>query len=159
MLETAAPKIHDSTQEVDDDALVQAIRSDPAQFAVLYRRYALPVYRYLYGRVGNAKDAEDLTSQVFLEVLESLPRYRSQGSFAAWLFTLARRRAIDLHRRQRPQFRWIGLKASLMSCPPSLGAIPCLRSSKRRTSSAWGCCSPKWTKKSKSWSACDMEQG
>jgi len=88
-------------QPADDDLARTAV-SDPAQFALLYRRYVSRVYRYYYGRVGNAGDAEDLTAQLFLEALTALPRYRPQGSFAAWLFTLVRRRAIDFHRKQRP---------------------------------------------------------
>lgn len=92
-----------SVQAEEDAALVEAARRDPAAFAALYRRYVTPVYRYLYSRVGNRADAEDLTAQVFTEALVGLHRYREQGSFAAWLFTIARRKAADYHRRQRPQ--------------------------------------------------------
>jgi RNA polymerase sigma-70 factor (ECF subfamily) len=86
----------------DEAALVEAARREPAAFSLLYRRYATPVYRYLYKRLGNAKDTEDLTSQVFTEALEGLAHYRERGSFAAWLFTIARRKAIHAYRRQRP---------------------------------------------------------
>ncbi len=110
MLETAIPNQRERLEGVigddtingeGDDALVQAARRDSTCFATLYRRYAGRVYRYLYGKVGNQAEAEDLTSQVFLEALKALPRYRPQGAFAAWLFTLARRRAIDLRRRDK----------------------------------------------------------
>ncbi len=94
---------HPSIAPDDEEKLVEAARRDTEAFASLYRRYATPVYRYLYQRVGNAAEAEDLTSQVFTEALEGLPRYRYPGSFAAWLFTIARRKAIDHYRRQRPQ--------------------------------------------------------
>lgn len=90
-----------ATNAVDDAALVQAARRDTAAFAALYRRYVTPVYRYLCSRAGNEADAQDLTAQVFLEALESLHRYHDRGNFAAWLFTIARRRAID-HYRHRP---------------------------------------------------------
>ncbi len=70
----------------------------PAAFAELYRQYLNLVYRYLYLKVGNTAEAEDLTSQVFLAALEGLPRYRHQGHFAAWLFSLARRKAADYYR-------------------------------------------------------------
>ena len=88
---------------IDDEAsLVKATRSDPAAFSALYRRYVTPVYRYLYKWLGNPNDAEDLTSQVFTEVLEGLADYKEQGSFAAWLFTIARRKAIGAYRRRNP---------------------------------------------------------
>jgi RNA polymerase sigma-70 factor, ECF subfamily len=85
-----------------DDELTRSALCDPAQYALLYRRYVGRVYRYFYGRVGNTRDAEDLTAQLFLGLLQALPHYHPQGAFAAWLFTLARRRAADFHRAQRP---------------------------------------------------------
>ena len=91
----------DPTME-DEASLVKAARSDPAAFSTLYRRFVTPVYRYLYKWLGNSNDAEDLTSQVFTEVLEGLADYREQGSFAAWLFTIARRKAIAAYRRRNP---------------------------------------------------------
>lgn len=86
----------------DEAALVQSARRDPEAFSKLYHHYVAPVYRYLYKWLGNAKDAEDLTSQVFIDVLEGLVHYRERGNFAAWLFTIARRKAIAVYRQQRP---------------------------------------------------------
>ena len=79
-------------------ALVEEARRDPAAFARLYRHYVGPLYRYLYSRVGERTDAEDLTTQVFTVALAGLPRYRERGSFAAWLFSIARRKVADFYR-------------------------------------------------------------
>jgi RNA polymerase sigma-70 factor (ECF subfamily) len=87
---------------LDDAALVKRARSDTDAFAVLYRRYLTPLYRYLYRRLGNDRDAEDLTAQVFTEALEGLAAYRERGRFASWLFTIARRRLVDLYRQRVP---------------------------------------------------------
>ena len=57
----------------DDTSLVKAARHDLQAFAGMYRRYVPRVYRYLYSQVGNAVEAEDLTSQVFTAALEALP--------------------------------------------------------------------------------------
>ena len=83
----------------DDESLVQAAQTNPADFKAIYQKWLKPVYRYFYFRVGNARDAEDLTSQVFLKVYEDLPHYRSRGCFSAWLFTIARARAADFYRK------------------------------------------------------------
>ena len=72
----------------DDDALVAAAREDPAEFAVLYRRYVDAVYRYCHRRLGNREAAEDATSLVFTKAIDALPRYRA-GGFRAWLFAIA----------------------------------------------------------------------
>lgn len=88
--------------DLDDATLVERARSNTEAFGVLYRRYLTPLYRYLYRRLGNVHDAEDLTAQVFSEALEGLAdgRYREDGCFVAWLFTIARRRMVDFYRRR-----------------------------------------------------------
>jgi RNA polymerase sigma-70 factor (ECF subfamily) len=88
---------------LDDAILVEHARRSPEAFAALYRRYLTLLYRYLYRRLSSVHDAEDLTTQVFIDVLEGLAgnRYREGGCFAAWLFTIARRRTVDFY-RQRP---------------------------------------------------------
>lgn len=86
--------------QVDDEALlVVTAKRDPAAFNHIYRKYLNQVYYYFLSRVYNPTEAEDLTAQVFLEALEGLSGYREEGNFAAWLFTIARRRAVDFHRR------------------------------------------------------------
>ena len=84
-----------------DGALAERSRfGDTDAFAELYCRYLNPVYRFLFRRTGgNVALAEDLTSQVFLDALDNLPHYRERGSFAAWLFTIARRRLADHYRK------------------------------------------------------------
>lgn len=91
-------------RSVDEDArLVTAARDDPAAFKPVYEKWLPRVYRYFYFRVGNEKDAEDLTSQVFLQVCEALPRYRNSARFSTWLFTIAHSRMVDFYRRKRPE--------------------------------------------------------
>lgn len=75
--------------DLDDEAeLVARARDDRQAFAALYRRYADPIYRYCYRRLGAKELAEDATSQVFLQALAALPRYRD-GLFRSWLFAIA----------------------------------------------------------------------
>ncbi len=85
----------------DEDKLVDNARHDTEAFASLYKRYLAPIYRYLLTRLNTDHDAEDLTAQVFTEALEGIvaDRYRSGGNFAAWLFTIARRRLVDFYRK------------------------------------------------------------
>ncbi|MFO8007092.1 MAG: RNA polymerase sigma factor [Candidatus Brocadiia bacterium] len=86
--------------EVEDDALVRAARDDRDAFDALYRRYVDQVYRYCYSRLSSRADAEDLTAQTFLAVLQELPDYDGRGSFVAWVFGIARHKCADHYRRQ-----------------------------------------------------------
>jgi RNA polymerase sigma-70 factor (ECF subfamily) len=83
-------------------ALAQQAREDPTLFTPLYKRYRDPIYWYLRARVSRDEDAADLTQQVFLQALERLHQYQERkGSFAAWLFAIARHAATNSHRRPR----------------------------------------------------------
>jgi RNA polymerase sigma-70 factor (ECF subfamily) len=65
---------------------------------ILYKDLHPRVLRYLATR--EPAEAEDLASEVWLDVAEGIGRFRGdEGGFRAWVFTIARRRLLDLHRR------------------------------------------------------------
>src|SRR5439155_2666418 len=62
------------------------------------------IYSYLHMSVGNKHDAEDLTTQTFLKMLESIGKFRFRAApFSAWLFRIAHNLAMDHFRAAR---RW-----------------------------------------------------
>jgi RNA polymerase sigma-70 factor (ECF subfamily) len=80
----------------------QARSGDPQAFARLYDAYVERVARYVYFRVSDSKDMEDLVSQVFLKAWENLERYKTGSSpFLAWLYTIARNLVIDHYRTKK----------------------------------------------------------
>jgi len=87
-------------RESDELRIIKAARQDPKAFGELYKLYVEQVFRYLYSRVGNVHEAEDATAQTFLVAFESFDKFRQDGHFAPWLFTIARNKAMD-HFRQR----------------------------------------------------------
>lgn len=102
MAEMALAEVGGSAPVETDALLVQEAQRRPAAFATLYARYVGPVHRYIYSRVGNRADAEDLTAEVFVEALRTLPGYRERGLFPAWLFTIVRHKVTGHHRRRQP---------------------------------------------------------
>jgi RNA polymerase sigma-70 factor, ECF subfamily len=79
------------------DVLRAAAGGDETAFARLWRENQPPLLRYLRVVTGDA--AEDVASEVWLEVSRALPRFRGdEKDFRGWLFTTARRRVIDLRR-------------------------------------------------------------
>lgn len=80
----------------EDDALAGRVqRGDQEALGALYQRYVVEIYRYSYRQVGNREDAEDLTSQVFLQVVRSIGGYRPQGQFRAWVYGIAKKVIVD----------------------------------------------------------------
>ncbi len=100
--ETRLAASQNPSEQNEADLIAQA-RHDPQAFGVLYRLYVQQVFRYLYSRIGSRAEAEDATAQTFLAVMDGLERYRHNGYFAAWLFSIARRKAADYFRGRRGQ--------------------------------------------------------
>ena len=87
----------------DPNDLIQTAKKGKAGFANLYQAYALRVYRYIYARVGNHQDTEDLTSQVFIAVMNGIESFGGNHNLSAWIFTIARNKVADRYRKQKPE--------------------------------------------------------
>lgn len=72
------------------------------EFSSIYKDYVKPIYRYIISRVGTHAEAEDLTSQVFMDALKAWSRFDKGGNIPAWLFTIARNKIVDRYRQQKP---------------------------------------------------------
>lgn len=95
---------------VSDLTLLERIRGgDAAALDVLYGRYSAPVNSLVWKVLQNAEEAEDVTLDVFWQIWRQADRYdSSRGAPPAWIFTVARSRAIDrLRARRRREDRTI----------------------------------------------------
>src|SRR5436309_9132256 len=82
----------------------RAQQADRSALEELYLIHFDRIYSYLHMSVGNRHDAEDLTTQTFLKMLESITLFRWQSApFSAWLFRIAHNLAMDHFRANR---RW-----------------------------------------------------
>ena len=88
-------------QDESDDALAARALHDPEAFTLLYRAYALDVYRYCYRRLQDREAAEDATSQTFVNAYSGLRRLGDKP-FRPWLFAIAHNVVVDIHRDRRP---------------------------------------------------------
>jgi RNA polymerase sigma-70 factor, ECF subfamily len=80
----------------------RATKRDEAAFAELYNHYVEKIYRYIYYKVGDASEAEDLCGQVFLKAWEAIERYTWTGyPFSSWLYRLAHNLVVDHYRTHR----------------------------------------------------------
>ena len=99
----ADPVSPDRAEDEDRNLALRAGKGDAAAFGALYDRYVDAVYRYVFYRVRNDADAEDLVSDVFMRALRAIPRYEPRVAFLAWLYRIARNAVIDRARRSRTQ--------------------------------------------------------
>lgn len=91
---------------MDERALVDRARGGDGQaFGQLYERYVDRVYSFVLFRVRDAGVAEDLTQDVFVQVLRGLDGYDWRGTLAPWLLRIARNTVVDHWRRtgRRPE--------------------------------------------------------
>jgi RNA polymerase sigma-70 factor (ECF subfamily) len=97
------PAARESTDQVRK-LVGRAQQGERAALEELYLIHFDRIYSYLHMSVGNRHDAEDLTTQTFLKMLESIGRFRWQAApFSAWLFRIAHNLAMDHFRARR---RW-----------------------------------------------------
>jgi RNA polymerase sigma-70 factor (ECF subfamily) len=86
--------------EGEVNLIQKAASGDMDSFAVLYMRHLDSIYRYLYFRVGDEQEAQDLAEQVFLQAWEALPGYRERGSrMIHWLYRIAHNLVVDFQRK------------------------------------------------------------
>ena len=87
-----------------DQTINAARRGDEAAIASLYELHVDSIYRYIFYRVPTSADAEDLTAEVFLKMVEGLANYEFRGvPFEAWLYRIAAARIADFYRQTKRQ--------------------------------------------------------
>ncbi|MCU0464106.1 MAG: sigma-70 family RNA polymerase sigma factor [Anaerolineae bacterium] len=83
-----------------DSIIDQARHGQREAVSTLYEMFVERIFRYIAYRVDSDADAEDLTAEVFVKMVEGLPQYTSTGvPFEAWLYRIASARVIDYRRR------------------------------------------------------------
>src|SRR5512141_1469838 len=103
MSEATAQKKESETKRVRE-LVDRAQQGDRDALEELYLIHFDRIYSYLHVSVGNRHDAEDLTTQTFLKMLEAIGRFRWRSApFSAWLFRMADNLAMDHFRATK---RW-----------------------------------------------------
>jgi RNA polymerase sigma-70 factor, ECF subfamily len=94
----------DHRHATDTELVKKTKQGMNSAYGELYDRYFKQLYRYIYFRVQNQEEAEDLTETVFLKTLESIHRRRgSIDNFQGWLFRTAHNLVIDHYRTEKNQ--------------------------------------------------------
>ncbi len=86
------------------EMILRAKNGDRSAFDTLYNTYAIPVYRYVFLRLRNVNDAEDITQETFMKAYQAIERYSDEtGNMLPYLFTIARNLLINHTKKKRPE--------------------------------------------------------
>ena len=86
----------------EEELIQRAKGGDSEAFGDQYMLHLDRIYRYIFYRVGDAMEAEDLTEQVFLRASEAIGRYRLEGyPFSSWLYRIAHNMIVDHYRAKK----------------------------------------------------------
>jgi RNA polymerase sigma-70 factor, ECF subfamily len=104
---------HKSSEEVHSEMQeIEKARENPRAFSVLYKRYYRPVFLFVYRRLADKEDTQDIVSQVFVKALTNLPTYQHRGlPFSSWLFRIASNE-VNLFFRNGKKIRSISLETA-----------------------------------------------
>ena len=88
-------------RKVVEELVKQAQQGHQPAFAALYERYYDQIYRYVSFKCGSPTEAEDITGEVFLKMLESIHTFTWKGHpFTSWLYRIAHNQVVDNFRRK-----------------------------------------------------------
>jgi RNA polymerase sigma-70 factor (ECF subfamily) len=97
----APPHVRVPVQETSDEALISFIADgDKRAMQVLYARHNVRVYRFILRLTGNQSLAEDLVSEVFLDVWRQAEGFEAKSQVSTWLLAIARYKALSALRRR-----------------------------------------------------------
>lgn len=89
---------------MDDREIIRLILSGKhEQFSYLVQRYQEPLIHFLRRLVNSEEDAFDCAQEAFLAAYRNLWRYSEEYPFRAWLYAIARNKAMDLQRKRKRQ--------------------------------------------------------
>lgn len=105
----------------DSTLIKQAQAANSEAYGVLYERYFDAVYRYVFYRLGNVEDTEDITTIVFLRAWQRIESYVDNGlPFLAWLYRIAHNLIVDFYRKNKAKLVDIDAQTELLDDAPDL---------------------------------------
>jgi len=97
----AAPATAAGAPSSDEMLVARIADGDRLAMQTLFARYRTPVYRWLLRLVGNETVAEDLLSDVFLDVWRQAGRFQARSAVSTWLLAIARFKALSARRGRK----------------------------------------------------------
>jgi len=99
--ESARPELTQRGADASDTALISAVADrDQRAMQTLYMRHSVKIFRFISRIVNNPSLAEDLVSEVFLDVWRNAGSFKARSQVTTWLLAIARNKAYSALRRR-----------------------------------------------------------
>ncbi|MFC6225092.1 RNA polymerase sigma factor [Hymenobacter artigasi] len=95
-----------SAADEDRELVAQLQAGSEAAFRTLVARYQNRIYRTIFSLLRNEEEAEDVAQEVFVEVHQTIGRFRGEASLSTWLYRLATSRALKNRRKAQAKKRF-----------------------------------------------------
>ncbi|WP_202910440.1 sigma-70 family RNA polymerase sigma factor [Hymenobacter sediminis] len=115
---------HVCTSSVEAELIAQLQQGSEDAFRALVERYQNRIYRTVLALLRSPEDAEDVAQEVFVEVYQTIGRFRGEAALSTWLYRLATSRALKHQQRARAQKRFayftslLGFSNQVLHEPP-----------------------------------------
>lgn len=87
---------------IDEKNLIERLKTnDNDAFRTLVKLYHEKIYQICYGFLRNKEDAEDITQDVFIEILKSIHFFRGESSINTWIYRIAVTRSLNLIKKNK----------------------------------------------------------
>ena len=117
--------MHTILTVLDEDILIAKLtEGDQAAFKDVFESYKDKVYNTSLSLLRNARDAEDITQDVFVEIFLSVKHFRGKSKLSTWIYRITVSKALDLIRKNKRKKRFafitslFGEKGELVTDPP-----------------------------------------
>jgi RNA polymerase sigma-70 factor, ECF subfamily len=90
-------------ESCERDLILRATQGEKSAFGELYELYLDPIYRFIYFRVSNEQEAEDMAEEVFIRAWKSFPRFNNGSeiqNFRSLVYRIARNLVVDRYRKK-----------------------------------------------------------
>ncbi|WP_245897121.1 RNA polymerase sigma factor [Hymenobacter nivis] len=106
-------RVRASAPAADADLVAQLQLGSEAAFRILVARYQDRIYQTVLALLRSPEEAEDVAQEVFVEVYQTVARFRGEAAFSTWLYRLATSRALKNRRQARAKKRFAYLTSLL----------------------------------------------
>lgn len=105
-VQPSLPLAQATIASADAELVAQLQQGSEAAFRTLVERYQSRIYRTVLALLQSPEEAEDVAQEVFVEVYQTIGRFRGEAALSTWLYRLATSRALKHRRRARAQKRF-----------------------------------------------------